>query len=216
MNATRADFEQVLAAAAAVHLHIEGEEILHSDSQGIASEAMVSIDKWLSWRDNALRLQVRVIAKDSAGNWEGISDSGFSDPLTKAQAHQLVTHWAALERDARVREIQRRAFQAPLVDEFKLSAVTIDVFAAVVKIPAYLNSKRWNGWRMPHFPESSMAQVLTLFPDVTYDAEQDAYMVPDDEGPYPVRAETITTADGQTVKVYPVGAGSWCWDEVDE
>lgn len=107
---------------------------------------------------------------------------------------------------------------APGKPKYQLSAVTFDCAPEGTAIPAYLNDLRWKCWRMPHFPESSMAQVMAVCTEVSYDPERDAYLVAhedDPNDPWVVPAETITTADGQDVKVYAVGAGYWCWDETD-
>lgn len=98
---------------------------------------------------------------------------------------------------------------------FTLQAVTFDMAPQGTAIPAYLDGRRWNGWRMPYFPESSMAQLMALCPDVSYDADRDAYVISTDGAPedsWAVHAETIQTADGQAIKTYPVGAGAWTWD----
>lgn len=101
---------------------------------------------------------------------------------------------------------------------FFLKNVSFDCAPEGTSIPAYVNDKRWNGWLMPHFPESSMPLVMAVCGDVSYDAQRDVYAVRSDEAPedaFEVPAETITTAEGLEVKVYPVGAGSWTWESAD-
>lgn len=98
---------------------------------------------------------------------------------------------------------------------FELKAVTFDMAPEGTAIPAYLNERRWNGFRMPYFPESSMPLLMELCADVRRDPHCDAFIVCSDEAPedaFTVPAEVIETADGQTVKVYPVGAGCWTWE----
>jgi hypothetical protein len=83
-------------------LHIEGNEILYSEDARICGdEPLACVDRWLCVRDGAIRMQVRVLARGSVNaSWECISDSGFSEPLTKEQAASLVSHWAVLQQAA--------------------------------------------------------------------------------------------------------------------
>lgn len=101
---------------------------------------------------------------------------------------------------------------------FFLKNVAFDCAPAGTSIPAYVNDKRWNGWLMPYFPVSSMPVVMAVCGDVSYDEGRDVYVVRSDEAPedaFEVPAETITTADGLKIKVYPVGAGAWTWEAAD-
>lgn len=83
-------------------------------------------------------------------------------------------------------------------------------------IPGFSDGRRWNGWAMPAFTKETLDAVLpSLGADdfaITYDPTLDAYRYPDDDN----EPETSTTieVDGHSVKVYMLGAGSWCWDEV--
>jgi hypothetical protein len=219
MIATRTDYDMLLAAAQAARMTIEGDDILHSDTQGLPAGALMSLDKWICWRDNAVRLNIRVLARNGLDAiWDCICEGALSEPLTRAQAFQLVAHWSTLDKEASDRAQAQALKQAPhpLNSAFQLKAVTFDGAPEGTAIPAYLNDRRWNGWRMPYFPESSIPLVLALFPDVSFDAELDACVIAEPpEEPQTVNAETITTADGQRVKVYGVGAGSWTWDEAE-
>lgn len=101
---------------------------------------------------------------------------------------------------------------------YELKAVTFDLAPEGTAIPAYLNERRWNGFRMPYFPECSMPMVMQLCADVRRHPDIDAYVICSDEAPedaMTVPAETIRAADGADVKVYPVGAGAWVWELAD-
>lgn len=101
---------------------------------------------------------------------------------------------------------------------YTLRPVTFDCAPGGTAIPAYLDHRRWNGWRMPYFPASSMPQVMAVCGDVSYDEARDVYVIRSDESPEDaseVPAETITTSSGEEIKVYPVGAGAWTWDVAD-
>lgn len=118
-----------------------------------------------------------------------------------------------------VRTMSRETFENDFVEHvipgYQLGAVTLDMAPEGTSIPAYLNGQRWNGWQTPQFPVASMPQVMELVGCVTYDADRDAYIVKESDDPedeWVVEAQMIETADGQQVKTYGVGAGSWTWE----
>lgn len=113
-------FAAVFERAARAGLHIEGDEILYSEDQGTpASQALVCVDRWLGVREGAIRLQVRVLARNSVEDgWECVSEGQFSDPLTTDQASSLVEHWCDLQRDAAQRYYVRQVEEQERVDAF--------------------------------------------------------------------------------------------------
>jgi hypothetical protein len=82
----------------------------------------------------------------------------------------------------------------------------------------WANGLRWNGFAMPHF-ELAEAQRLIVWlavPEARFEAERDAFVTVTTDGEEEVwEAMTITITDGTRIKVYPVGAGGWCWDDED-
>lgn len=81
------------------------------------------------------------------------------------------------------------------------------------------DSRHWNGWAMPHF-EFSQAEkvVVALDPDNgRYDATADTFITTTADGEEETwTGDSITMPDGGTAKVYPIGAGSWIWDECEK
>lgn len=82
----------------------------------------------------------------------------------------------------------------------------------------------WNGWATPHFTKENSLKVLSLVSSIG-GAELAKYREKTDE--MVVTAEvfdldatehfegTDITVDGETLRVYPVGAFSWTWEELD-
>lgn len=115
-------FQSLVEMASKAGLHIEGGDILFSEDQGTpASKALVCVDRWLSFRDDAIRMQVRVLARNSADSmfgWECISEGDFSDPLTIEQASGLVSHWANLSRELVNRNVRHQSEENARVEVF--------------------------------------------------------------------------------------------------
>lgn len=100
---------------------------------------------------------------------------------------------------------------APLA--FSLQAVSAEWLPDDLTLPAYTNGQRWNGWAMPYFPAETAHALLEYMPDLRYDASQDAFVSKSDGGEsqgdvFPAQELLV---NGKPVKVYAVGAGSWCW-----
>jgi len=84
---------------------------------------------------------------------------------------------------------------------------------------AWTTGELWNGWGMPRFEfheamryaratESSRTAQRTR-----YDRVRNAFVTQMEEWEEVDAATTITVPDGRRITVYPVGAGSWTWDE---
>jgi hypothetical protein len=75
----------------------------------------------------------------------------------------------------------------------------------------------WNGWAKPRFEFAEAEKVVAALGRGAerYDPVDDAFItaITDEEETW--ESETITLPDGGTIKVYPVGAGSWIWDETE-
>ena len=84
--------------------------------------------------------------------------------------------------------------------------------------PGWTDGTLWNGWAKPLFTRDTAFQVVqALAPDVVYNPGIDAFvaapLTPGDD-PETWDGGDIDLPDGGTVRVYPVGAGSWIWDEL--
>jgi hypothetical protein len=93
-------------------------------------------------------------------------------------------------------------------------------------VPGYTRGERWNGWQCPYFEKpAAMVVISYLLQDENtvayFDPDRDAFIVNtycergarDPEYDEVFAAEVMDTPDG-TKTVYPIGAFSWCWDEV--
>lgn len=75
----------------------------------------------------------------------------------------------------------------------------------------------WNGWARPMFDFQTAQQILTaLAPGWRYDEQSDEFITPNGDGDESWPAATVELPDGGAAKLYPIGAGSWIWDENDE
>jgi hypothetical protein len=81
------------------------------------------------------------------------------------------------------------------------------------------NGERWNGWAMPHF-EFAEAQRLVAWLTTgkgRFDSAEDAFVTVSQDGEEETwRGLSVAVTDGTSIMVYPIGAGSWCWDEVED
>lgn len=110
-------------------------------------------------------------------------------------------------------EFEKR-FKPAELPEFSLQAVSAEWLPDDLKLPAYTNGQRWNGWAMPYFPAEAAHSLLGHMPDLRYDSARDAFVMKSDEDQaeeevFP--AETLVI-DGRPIKTYAIGAGSWCWE----
>lgn len=92
---------------------------------------------------------------------------------------------------------------------------TADWLPADMSVEGYTNDMRWNGWGMPMFTLEEAQRLIPYMPGLEHDASADSFVMKsefDEPGEHEVFAAETIIADGQTVKVYAIGAGSWCWD----
>jgi hypothetical protein len=98
---------------------------------------------------------------------------------------------------------------------WKSSRFSLDGLEGVFK--GWTKGQLWNGWEMPHFEFQEAQKLIAALndPKVRYDLATDVFTTrngEDEDEVWP--AQLITTLGPQQVKVYPIGAGSWCWEEV--
>jgi hypothetical protein len=100
---------------------------------------------------------------------------------------------------------------------FRLSRFSLEGLDGVT-FAGWTDGRSWNGWARPWFEFSEAARLAGhLAGQLRHDAVRDAFVGfsgnPEEDEVWP--AEMIELADGGSVKVYPVGAGSWMWDECE-
>lgn len=113
-----------------------------------------------------------------------------------------------------------RAFD-PAIDvrQWRRASICVDDFPS---IQGFLDDRRWNGGEMPAFTKEVIDAAMHgdgVFSgiDIKYVPEKDAYEVrmegmgDDDESD--VYVGTEIQVDGESVHVYAIGAGGWCWEE---
>jgi hypothetical protein len=97
---------------------------------------------------------------------------------------------------------------------FRAATVTADWLEPDVKLPCYHDTRRWNGWGTPYFTLEAGNQLASLMPNLRYVKVRDAFVhtaVESHDEDLEFIAQIITV-DGQPLKLYPIGAGFWCWD----
>lgn len=96
-------------------------------------------------------------------------------------------------------------------NKFKASIVTMD--ACDLAFPCFHIGDKWNGWTMPYFRFKHAKAVAKEFKG-RYDKSTDTFII-DDNGEEDVFTAMIIKVNGKDVKVYGIGAGSWCWELAD-
>ena len=82
----------------------------------------------------------------------------------------------------------------------------------------WTDGKNWNGWAMPRFEFADAQRLIAALGQDAgkYDPGADAFItMMEASEPENWCAEIIHLPDGGTVKVYPIGAGSWIWEQED-
>lgn len=82
-------------------------------------------------------------------------------------------------------------------------------------LTGYTNGQKWNGFDMPAFEKDEAKRIGEVFGDVIYDEAGDFFFsdmgYPEEE---PERFDGFDiVVDGETVRVYAIGAGFWTWTE---
>lgn len=85
-----------------------------------------------------------------------------------------------------------------------------------IEVEGYTNQQRWNGWAMPYFPLASGQALMKELADLRFDEVQDAFVYSPEGSDVETFPSTIIRVLGRDLKVYPIGAGSWCWDHVEQ
>jgi hypothetical protein len=105
-----------------------------------------------------------------------------------------------------------RPAQTPPIRKARFTA---DWLPADVAVEGFTNGMRWNGWGMPLFAFKEAQQLMPHMPGMRYDAARDAFIMKLADGE-PSEEEIFCSrtidVEGTILTVYPLGAGSWCWD----
>jgi hypothetical protein len=95
--------------------------------------------------------------------------------------------------------------------EAKMIRVTIDDVNTFI---AWTFDETWNEWAVPHFEKSEVDKVAKIH-NCTYNPKKDSYEFVQGKEVEEFEGIKIQTLDGPK-KVYPIGAGSWVWDEIEQ
>lgn len=85
-----------------------------------------------------------------------------------------------------------------------------------ITFAGWSNGLLWNGWELPRFEFTICQEILKVLGDeqARFDGEADAFVTVSNGEEEMWLAEQITVTDGSRIKVYPLGAGSWIWEEL--
>lgn len=137
---------------------------------------------------------------------DGYDDAGnlLAHPMGGGLQYQIPPHEHArfdIVADAEATSIFKRA-------RFCIEGVDQD-------FEGWTDGKRWNGWAMPFFEREQAELVMRcLSPEGQFDPTRDCFITatsPDE--PEEWKGTTIILPDGGEAQVYPIGAGSWIWDD---
>lgn len=88
-------------------------------------------------------------------------------------------------------------------------------------IPCYTTGDRWNGWACPMFDIDAAMRVMEGYNEATteseyglmsYDVNEDKFMIPETEHEDAQEWKGFDiNIEGKQVRVYDIGAYSWCW-----
>jgi hypothetical protein len=83
----------------------------------------------------------------------------------------------------------------------------------------YTFGQRWNGWQVPYFTKEVGLKIMEAMAEdegnhPKYDEERDMFVVSNDYDDATEEFPAMEFAgDGEIHKLYPIGSGSWVWDE---
>jgi hypothetical protein len=145
--------------------------------------------------------------------------------IKAACGHEVTTEFGAADYDG-ISFIAKDITRRPCHDcqiaarRYRLTQVSI---AESTPHDAYIiDNERWNGWVIPFFTREQVGPYLACQNTVAeytavFDEAKDAVIVKcwqgEDEPEEAVGVDI--TVDGETLHVYPIGAFSWIWEEVE-
>jgi hypothetical protein len=82
--------------------------------------------------------------------------------------------------------------------------------------PGFTSGDGWNGWACPYFSFEVALQIVGAFQAqgavARYDEAHDVFVF---ESDVPGESEEFGLFEVKGRKLYPLGAGSWIWEEVE-
>lgn len=140
-----------------------------------------------------------VVGMDASGNLRAYPDGGGAEFIVP-QADLL--RFSIVSQDEAVPIYRRACFEIEGCDAC---------------FDGWSDGTVWNGWARPWFDFQTAQTVLAaLAPGWRYDEQGDAFITPNDDGGESWPAVSVELPDGGAAKLYPIGSGSWIWDEADE
>ena len=110
---------------------------------------------------------------------------------------------------ARLRLVPENERQAPLWRKAKFEIEGVEG-----QFEGWTDGRRWNGWAMPAF-EFTVAQEVAKAFEARYDQRRDCFITRSQEDEAEVwQAQDISVLGGAVLRVFPIGAGAWIWDDV--
>ena len=89
-------------------------------------------------------------------------------------------------------------------------------------VDGWTDGELWNGWATPQFEFNEAMIIMNLLNEMPgaakgmYDSEGDQFCFEFEEHEEPECYKVFsTTLNGELVKLYPIGARSWIWEEVN-
>lgn len=149
---------------------------------------------------NQIQAQMQIFA-DASGRLVQVLES------SPAFTVEFAPQGGGLIRKLPRAEFERR-FKPATLPSYSLVAVGAEWLPEELKVPAYSNGMRWNGWAIPYFTFEAARSLLEYMPDLRYDSSRDAFISAHEEDAY---IPVMLVIDGQTIKTYPIGSGYWCW-----
>lgn len=101
--------------------------------------------------------------------------------------------------------------------EYRPSAFTLE--GAEEEYRGWTQWAFWKGWALPYFEFQEAERIFARLHDVEahYDGQSDAFIVESASGSsHTWKAQIIRIRGGKKLRVYPIGAFSWCWEEVPQ
>ncbi|HEY9285892.1 MAG TPA: hypothetical protein VIP46_20755 [Pyrinomonadaceae bacterium] len=82
----------------------------------------------------------------------------------------------------------------------------------------YTRGENWNGWACPYFTSDQARQLVRAYEEkglrAWYDEDSDAYSFEVEAGAGVKETDTFPAEDVEGLRLYPIGASCWIWEEV--
>jgi|LNFM01.1.fsa_nt_gb hypothetical protein len=107
-----------------------------------------------------------------------------------------------------------RCFKPATPAAYAVAQISAEWLPRGMRVPAYSNGMRWNGWAMPFFTKEAGLSLLQFMPGLSFDSNRDAFVSKDADmsDEEEVFSAVTLVIEGLPIKTYDIGAGSWCWE----